>query len=130
MTKKRPYQAQGMALKTAREARDLRIGAVATKLDLKTPQVYRNWEKGLNRPDPNSWVELGALLGIDISALYTGKGAGGATPHAIDPAALRPLIARIRANLETLESLVGTAATDTKLEKQGFIKMGGKAKAG
>lgn len=70
MIKKRPYAVQGKALKTARGERPMR--EVQEALNLKSVQVYQNWEMGFNRPDVDWWAPLGKTLGIDVGALYIG----------------------------------------------------------
>lgn len=129
--RKRPYVAQGAALKRARQERRFTQPDMKRKLHLESTQTYQHWERGSNRPDVTRWGQLGDLLGIDVHALYTGESRAmyeeEAPSGALKRDSIRPLLHEIRrhlhqisVNMELLETMVGPAATDKRVEQSGF----------
>lgn len=62
----------GANLRVAREALDLTQRELASRLGGKTDgQRISDWERGVNLPNPLSFVALADLLGHDVAWFYT-----------------------------------------------------------
>jgi hypothetical protein len=119
-----PLKVQGDALRAARRGRPVReiVSNITDPETGKTLSIgrYQHWERGMNAPRRALWDALSKQLGIDVGALYT---ASTTRPDAVDPSALRPIVASLKRSIELLEALIGPAASDANVVKAGFKKM-------
>lgn len=124
-----PLALQGAALRAARGAMKQRevvtgITDPDTGKELSVGR-YQHWERGMNAPKRVLWEALSARLKIDVAGLYT----QGETGEAVKVAALRPVLAALRRNLDLLDTLTAPAPTNEHLEKLGYKRPGkGKGK--
>lgn len=116
--------ALGAHIRIARKNRTMTQKGMA-KVVGTTYTAVQQWENGTTFPRPKYWEGIKTAIGIWVPDLVRGVNMA-KTPEpkedapGIDRKAASALLSRIKADLSALEMIVATAATDVRVENNGF----------